>query len=106
MMRLMLFVGFVILSSAAAFSSVMKGRAIVVVPQANDKLIRYAAPLMMSNRDASRSGTKRERLDRLAELEEDRIETDKGVVVKAAGAFIGLLVILLAVAMNTVEGPI
>jgi len=45
--------------------------------------------------DASKSGTKRERLDKLAALEEERIETDKGFVVKAAGGFVGLCVVLL-----------
>jgi len=55
------------------------------------------------NRDASRSGTKRERLDKLAELEKDRIDTDKGFVVKA---FVALIVILLIVAFTTLEGPI
>ena len=57
-------------------------------------------------RDASRSGTKRERLDKLAELEDTRVGTDKGFVLKAAGAFVGLLAILLVVAFATVEGPI
>merc|ERR1711957_76535 len=45
------------------------------------------------SRDISRSGTKRERLDKLAAMEDSRIETDKGVVVKAAGAF-GILLVL------------
>jgi len=45
--------------------------------------------------DASKSGTKRERLDRLAELEEDMIETDKSTVLKGLGAFVALIVLLL-----------
>lgn len=57
-------------------------------------------------RDASRSGTKRDRLDRLAELEDSRVDTDKGFVVKAAGAFAVLIAILLVVAFTTLEGPI
>jgi hypothetical protein len=57
--------------------------------------------LFDERRDASRSGTKRERLDRLAELEEDRIETDKSVVLKGAGAFVGLIILLLIVAGAT-----
>ena len=56
---------------------------------------------LFERRDASRSGTKRERLDRLAELEESRIETDKSVVLKGAGAFVGLIVLLLIVAGAT-----
>lgn len=57
-----------------------------------------ARTVLFERRDASRSGTKRERLDRLAELEEDRIETDKSVVLKGAGAFVGLIFLLLIAA--------
>ena len=53
---------------------------------------------LYERRDASRSGTKRERLDRLAELEESKIETDKSAVLKGAGAFVGLILLLLVVA--------
>ena len=56
---------------------------------------------LFERRDASRSGTKRERLDRLAELEESRIETDKSVVLKGAGAFVVLIILLLIVAGAT-----
>jgi hypothetical protein len=54
--------------------------------------------VLMAQRDKSRSGTKRERLNRLAELEESRVETDKSFVGLAAGGFVGLLVLLLVVA--------
>jgi len=54
--------------------------------------------------DKSRSGSKRDRLDKLAELEESRIDTDKGFVLKAAGGFVGLIVILL-VAAFAISGP-
>jgi hypothetical protein len=54
--------------------------------------------LFEEKRDVSRSGNKRERLNRMAELEDERLETDKGFVLKAAGGFAGLLVLLLAVA--------
>ena len=54
--------------------------------------------LLMAQRDSSRSGTKRERLNKLADLEDERIETDKGAVLKAAGGFVGLCVILLIAA--------
>jgi len=57
-----------------------------------------AVCLAMAKRDASRSGTKTDRLNRLAELDEDRVETDKGFVIKAAGGFVGLIVLLLVVA--------
>jgi len=60
-----------------------------------------SATVLFERRDASRSGTKRERLDRLAELEENRIETDKSVVLKGAGAFVGLIFLLLIVAGAT-----
>lgn len=49
-------------------------------------------------KDKSRSGTKRDRLDKLAELEDSRVETDKGFVGAAAGGFVGLLLLLLVVA--------
>ena len=62
---------------------------------------REESTKLFERRDASRSGTKRERLDRLAELEETRIETDKSVVLKGAGAFVGLIILLLIVAGAT-----
>jgi len=49
-------------------------------------------------KDKSRSGTKRDRLDKLAELEDSRVETDKSFVGLAAGGFVGLILLLLAVA--------
>lgn len=52
-------------------------------------------------RDVSRSGTKRERLNKLAELEEERVETDKSFVLGAAGGFVGLILLLLVVASAT-----
>lgn len=45
--------------------------------------------------NASKSGSKRDRLDKLAALEEEKIETDKGFVLKAAGGFVGLCLVLL-----------
>lgn len=56
------------------------------------------ATLFMAPRDKSRSGTKRDRLDKLAELEDSRVETDKSFVGLAAGGFVGLILLLLAVA--------
>lgn len=52
-------------------------------------------------RDVSRSGTRRRRLDRLAELEEERIETDKGTVLYAAGGFVGFIILLLVAAWSS-----
>jgi hypothetical protein len=62
--------------------------------------------LFMANeqRDVSKSGTRKKRLNRLAELEKDKVETDKGFVLKAAGGFAGLVLILVIVGL-TVYGP-
>jgi len=54
--------------------------------------------LLMAKNDSSRSGSKRDRLNKLADLEDSRIETDKGAVLKAAGGFVGFCVILLIAA--------
>jgi hypothetical protein len=54
--------------------------------------------VLMAKNDASKSGSKRERLNKLADLEDSRIETDKSAVLKAAGGFVGLCVILLTAA--------
>ena len=72
----------------------------VIAPTSNPSP-RQDTTKLFDRRDASRSGTKRERLDRLAELEESRIETDKSVVLKGAGAFVGLIILLLIVAGAT-----
>ena len=78
------------------------------VRRVNSDTLASSLSLNMADgqRDASRSGTKRDRLDKLAELEESRVDTDKGFVIKAAGAFVVLIGILLAVAFTTLEGPI
>jgi hypothetical protein len=57
-----------------------------------------ASKTMLSVKDKSRSGTKRDRLNKLADLEESRVETDKGFVSLAAGGFVGLILLLLGVA--------
>ena len=54
--------------------------------------------VLMAKNDASKSGSKRERLNKLADLEDSRIETDKSAVLKAAGGFVGLCIILLIAA--------
>eukprot|EP00554_Chaetoceros_debilis_P006382 CAMPEP_0194072774 /NCGR_PEP_ID=MMETSP0149-20130528/425_1 /TAXON_ID=122233 /ORGANISM="Chaetoceros debilis, Strain MM31A-1" /LENGTH=68 /DNA_ID=CAMNT_0038752683 /DNA_START=191 /DNA_END=397 /DNA_ORIENTATION=+ len=51
--------------------------------------------------NASKSGSKRERLDKLAAMEDQKIETDKGFVLKAAGGFVGLCLILCIGALAT-----
>ena len=56
---------------------------------------------ILAAEDPSRSGTKRDRLDRLAELEDERLETDKSFVVQAAGIFVVLLLALLAAAASS-----
>ena len=48
--------------------------------------------------DMSKSGNKRDRLNKLAELEEEMVETDKSFIIKAAGGFVALLLVLLVVA--------
>jgi len=59
-------------------------------------------PLVLSEkketRDVSRSGTRQERLNRLAELEESRVETDKGFVLQAAGGFVAFIVLMIVAA--------
>ena len=59
---------------------------------------RTSTLLFLAKRDSSRAGTKRGRLDKLAERQEELIETDKGLVLKAAGGFVGLIVVLLIAA--------
>ena len=44
------------------------------------------------------SGFRQERLNKLAELEDSRVETDKGFVLKAAGGFVAFLILLLGAA--------
>ena len=58
------------------------------------------------DKDASRSGTKRGRLDRLAELEQDRVETDKNAVGLAAGGFAFLILLGVVAAVTLLQGPI
>ena len=94
-----------LLSSTAAFNNAAWGGLSIAQTSKSLKIPRGSA-LMDQKGNVSKSGNKRDRLNRLADLEEERIETDKGFVVKAAGAFVGLLVILLAVAFSTLEGPI
>ena len=53
------------------------------------------------NKDPSRSGTKRDRLNRLADLQEDTVETDKSVFVKGAGAFVLLIIVSIAAAASS-----
>jgi hypothetical protein len=44
------------------------------------------------------SGYRRERLEKLAELEDSRVETDKGFVLQAAGGFVAFIIVILAAA--------
>jgi hypothetical protein len=70
----------------------------IFVPSASIPKQHAPTLLLLAKRDSSRAGTKRGRLDKLAEREEEMIETDKGVVLKAAGGFVGLIVVLLIAA--------
>lgn len=49
-------------------------------------------------KDMSKSGNRRGRLNKLAELEEDMVETDKSFILKATGGFVALLLVLLVAA--------
>uniref|UniRef100_A0A7S2R249 Uncharacterized protein n=1 Tax=Eucampia antarctica TaxID=49252 RepID=A0A7S2R249_9STRA len=88
------------------FALINLGLAFQLHPQTNvignrqifgNKKVPYDHQLF-AKRDASRSGTKRDRLDKLAELEDSRIETDSNLVVKGGLAFVGLIVVLLGAA--------
>lgn len=75
-----------------------KGRAYASFINTKPTPVTGIQTLLMAQRDSSRSGTKRERLNKLADLEDERVETDKGAVLKAAGGFVGLCIILLIAA--------
>jgi hypothetical protein len=53
------------------------------------------------SRGVGSSGYKTDRLNKLAELDEDRVETDKSFVLKAAGGFVAFLVLLLVLAFTS-----
>jgi len=63
---------------------------------------RFSQQLFVVKKDkqqgVSSSGYRQDRLKKLAELESERIETDKSFVLKAAGGFVGFIVILLMAA--------
>mmetsp|Transcript_22375 Transcript_22375/g.53238 ORF Transcript_22375/g.53238 Transcript_22375/m.53238 type:complete len:113 (-) Transcript_22375:127-465(-) len=55
--------------------------------------------LKMAPKDPSRSGTKTDRMDRLAEMEKlGSVDQDNSVFIKAAGGFAALIVIAIAAA--------
>ena len=56
---------------------------------------------LFAKKDVSRSGTKRDRLDRLAELEDERITTDSSLVLKGGAAFLGIIVLGVIVAFSS-----
>eukprot|EP00550_Attheya_septentrionalis_P001332 CAMPEP_0198289434 /NCGR_PEP_ID=MMETSP1449-20131203/7610_1 /TAXON_ID=420275 /ORGANISM="Attheya septentrionalis, Strain CCMP2084" /LENGTH=117 /DNA_ID=CAMNT_0043987751 /DNA_START=115 /DNA_END=468 /DNA_ORIENTATION=+ len=60
-----------------------------------------ASSALFAKKDASRSGNKRERLDKLAALEEEMVETDKSFVLQAAGGFVAILVVLGVIAASS-----
>mmetsp|Transcript_25889 Transcript_25889/g.29611 ORF Transcript_25889/g.29611 Transcript_25889/m.29611 type:complete len:128 (-) Transcript_25889:137-520(-) len=61
------------------------------------------APPPVDNRtfDRSKSGGRSGRMDKLAEMDSEMVETDKNFVLYAAGGFVGLIVVLLIVAYST-----
>jgi hypothetical protein len=112
-----LILGFLLVMTDAFRLGTLRGLRVTLVPLDPYRCTRFpsspghhrsydAMMLFMSQekKDASRSGTKRERLDRLAELEDSRVETDKGFVVKAAGAFVALIVLGVTFAF-VIQGP-
>lgn len=56
---------------------------------------------LFAKKDVSRSGTKRDRLDRLAELEDERVTTDSSLVLKGGAAFLGIIVLGVIVAFSS-----
>ena len=56
---------------------------------------------LLAKKDVSRSGTKRDRLDRLAELEDERVTTDSSLVLKGGAAFLGIIVLGVIVAFSS-----
>lgn len=59
--------------------------------------------LQMAPKDPSRSGTKRDRMDKLAEMEKlgAKSEGDNSVFIKAAGGFVAFIVIAIAAAASS-----
>lgn len=89
-------------ASTAAFHLVTpQVRSSSAIPTATTWRAAHSTALY-SKTDPSRSGARQERLNRLAELEEDRVETDKSFVLKAAGGFVAAIV--LAIALAAVSG--
>ena len=68
------------------------------IESANIENARYFV-LNMAPKDPSRSGTKTERMDRLAEMEKlGAKDEDNSVFIKAAGAFAAFIVVAIAAA--------
>eukprot|EP00547_Thalassionema_nitzschioides_P001947 CAMPEP_0194202886 /NCGR_PEP_ID=MMETSP0156-20130528/2810_1 /TAXON_ID=33649 /ORGANISM="Thalassionema nitzschioides, Strain L26-B" /LENGTH=93 /DNA_ID=CAMNT_0038928503 /DNA_START=160 /DNA_END=441 /DNA_ORIENTATION=- len=57
----------------------------------------HTGPLFGEEFNKSKAGSRRGRLDKLAELEEDIVETDKSFVIQAVGGFVGLLFLILII---------
>lgn len=106
MMRNILFLACVV-GLAGAFVAPSRKSALSVNSGAQQSLPSFSPTALFEKRDASRSGTKTDRLNKLAELEDQRVETDKGFVLKAAGGFVGIIVVLLiaAAASGVLDGP-
>jgi hypothetical protein len=80
--------------TAASISSAAYGS----VHLSSSWLVLHATGDDKKKQGVSSSGYRQDRLNKLAELEDSRIETDKGFVLKAAGGFVAFLVLLLAAA--------
>lgn len=59
----------------------------------------YKEPTKRYN--ASKSGNKRGRLDKLAALEDERVDTDKSLFLKGGAVFLGLTLLLLVVGFQS-----
>jgi len=94
--------------SLAGVDAFQTHRRLVVVPPSRTAssttteppscLTLLAAMKKDKQQGVSSSGYRQDRLNKLAELESERIETDKGFVLKAAGGFVGFIVLLLVAA--------
>lgn len=84
------------------FAAVSMASAFQVLPVAR-RLGVVQTPLSVMHAEEKKkrfgsSGSKTGRMNKLAEMESERVETDKGFVLKAAGGFAGFIVIVIVAA--------
>jgi len=83
-------------ASSYAFSLTSPSSLILRQTTLSSRTSSSPSTIALFAKDPSRSGNKRGRLNRLAELEDERVETDKGFVLKVAGGFVAMVVIAIA----------